>query len=321
MRQVLKPDLVLPNLQKAKDWNKSDVRGALLAFQGSLCLYCGSWLKLDADEDGSSSQTDHFRPHKADGENHQGYLWLAYDWHNLFLSCDRCNNLKSNHFPLMDDGVRKTALDREPLSDEKPLFVYPAKAPKDGIFKVEIDPKSLTHQLIPEAAFLEQGNHLLEHLHLNSRKGLSDKRNKALDKASVALHHEGDFRSCILPWQPFSWLVCKAFPDEAREVALPEADLFMLRLKSFADLLKRFNRVFTDADPTGVDTQEKRKSPHKLVIARVRMALAVLWLKPPSDVSQDLVKAYLTMVLNKSDMKQVQTYHTNLEKVQPSFNP
>ncbi len=58
---------------------------------------------------------EHFRPKKrvANLKNHQGYYWLGYEWSNLMLSCNRCNNKKGNKFPISDETrrVRTPVLD------------------------------------------------------------------------------------------------------------------------------------------------------------------------------------------------------------------
>lgn len=56
---------------------------------------------------GTELQVDHYRPKKARNNNtnqhynQPGYYWLCYEWSNLIPLCSRCNQIKSNKFPLM----------------------------------------------------------------------------------------------------------------------------------------------------------------------------------------------------------------------------
>lgn len=55
---------------------------------------------------GTELQVDHFRPQKERLNktnvkyNQSGYYWLAYEWGNLIPLCSKCNQNKSNKFPL-----------------------------------------------------------------------------------------------------------------------------------------------------------------------------------------------------------------------------
>jgi hypothetical protein len=55
---------------------------------------------------GTELQVDHYRPKKPRDNktnteyNQPGYYWLAYEWSNLIPLCSKCNQKKSNKFPL-----------------------------------------------------------------------------------------------------------------------------------------------------------------------------------------------------------------------------
>ncbi|MFK7796745.1 MAG: HNH endonuclease [Aureispira sp.] len=55
---------------------------------------------------GMELEVDHYRPKKPRNNktnieyNQPGYYWLAYTWSNLIPLCSKCNNNKSNKFPL-----------------------------------------------------------------------------------------------------------------------------------------------------------------------------------------------------------------------------
>ncbi len=61
---------------------------------------------------GIELQVDHFRPQKArtytknPQYNNPGYYWLTYEWSNLIPLCSKCNQEKSNKFPLAVSGNR-----------------------------------------------------------------------------------------------------------------------------------------------------------------------------------------------------------------------
>ncbi|QDK80968.1 hypothetical protein EXU85_21050 [Spirosoma sp. KCTC 42546] len=101
------------------------------------CGYCETH-----ESAGASLRVDHYRPkgRVLDVPIHDGYYWLAYEWSNLVLSCEKCNRRKWDHFPIQDEASRvsKPALgkndlptqeccraDREILRDERPLLLNP----------------------------------------------------------------------------------------------------------------------------------------------------------------------------------------------------
>jgi uncharacterized protein (TIGR02646 family) len=88
-------------------YNDDEVRNTLDQLYHNKCGYCE--VKISA---GFSARIDHFRPKdkiKVDKkmlENHKGYFWLGYEWTNLIPTCEKCNNKKSNQFPLKDENSR-----------------------------------------------------------------------------------------------------------------------------------------------------------------------------------------------------------------------
>lgn len=69
------------------------------------CAYCESYI-------GTSGIAAYFRP--VDGvidsnlsrDSDYYYIWLAYQWSNLVLSCSECNYRKGNHFPVLGRRAR-----------------------------------------------------------------------------------------------------------------------------------------------------------------------------------------------------------------------
>ena len=101
---------------------------------GHKCWYC------EAKSIRAPFDVDHFRPKlgiTVDGvklASHDGYYWLAYEWQNFRLSCQRCNrperddtdNLhgKANEFPIRDE-TQRCALPAGPLDMESPRLLDP----------------------------------------------------------------------------------------------------------------------------------------------------------------------------------------------------
>lgn len=117
-------------------YGHTTVKKALKVAQHEKCCYC-------EDKFGSSSSGDveHFRPKGAvrqDKESpllYPGYYWLAYDWSNLYYSCEICNQSgKINYFPLADTTKRARSHSAA-LADECPLLLDPGGTddPRDHI--------------------------------------------------------------------------------------------------------------------------------------------------------------------------------------------
>lgn len=112
---------------------------------GHKCWYC------EAKSTRAPFDVDHFRPKlgiTVDGVKlvgHGGYYWLAYEWWNFRLSCQRCNRPekddavtlhgKANEFPIQDETKRCT-LPTSPLTTESPRLLDPC---------VEADCELLAH--------------------------------------------------------------------------------------------------------------------------------------------------------------------------------
>lgn len=112
----------------SKIYAHSDVKTALIKAQFGKCCFCESQVTHI-----SYGDVEHFRPKAAscqsDGQPLEcpGYFWLAYDWANLFFSCQLCNQRhKKNFFPLADPQHRAWS-HKDDLSAESPLFINPAE--------------------------------------------------------------------------------------------------------------------------------------------------------------------------------------------------
>lgn len=121
-----------------------NVKSRLKKIQHEKCCYCEA--KFRATSFGYGD-VEHFRPKKyAQQEKgaeieYPGYYWLAYDWSNLFFSCEVCNRThKRNLFPILDSAVRARN-HKESIGREEPLLVNPGglEDPRDHIrFHAEV---------------------------------------------------------------------------------------------------------------------------------------------------------------------------------------
>lgn len=104
---------------------------------GDKCWYC------EAKSTRAPLDVDHFRPKlgiTVDGVKlvgHEGYYWLAYEWWNFRLSCQRCNRPekqedgvlhgKANEFPIQDEAAR-CKLPTGSWASESPRLLDPCVA-------------------------------------------------------------------------------------------------------------------------------------------------------------------------------------------------
>lgn len=115
-------------------YNHESVKEMLLAAQNGKCCYCETSFRAS-----SPGHVEHYRPKgevrqkRGAGRLLPGYYWLAFDWKNLLVSCERCNVKKGSLFPLEDPGARARS-HRGRLSAEAPLLVDPSnEEPREHI--------------------------------------------------------------------------------------------------------------------------------------------------------------------------------------------
>lgn len=122
-------------------YGHESVKKALIAMQHGKCCFCESKITHIAYGD-----VEHFRPkagyrqEPGDPLGRPGYYWLAYEWSNLFLACELCNQrFKECLFPLREPSQRATCHEHD-VSREGPLLIDPAReSPQDHLsFRGEI---------------------------------------------------------------------------------------------------------------------------------------------------------------------------------------
>lgn len=125
-------DLRSSYIKKNGNWGL--LKKWLAKSSGQKCWYC------EAKSARAPFDVDHFRPKlgiTVDGvklAGHNGYFWLAYEWWNFRLSCQRCNRPekdeverlrgKANEFPIQDEAMR-CSLPVTPLGTELPRLLDP----------------------------------------------------------------------------------------------------------------------------------------------------------------------------------------------------
>jgi uncharacterized protein (TIGR02646 family) len=135
---------------------------------------------------------DHFRPKlgiTVDGvrlPGHNGYYWLAYEWWNFRLSCQRCNRPekdetdsirgKANEFPIFDE-MQRCALPAGTLDKELPRLLDPC---------VQTDCELLAHgvdgevkPIAPDGSWeYQRARYTIDQLGLNEWNTPEDKRGR-----------------------------------------------------------------------------------------------------------------------------------------------
>ncbi|CAM1359131.1 HNH endonuclease family protein [Tenacibaculum xiamenense] len=112
----------------SKIYAHESIKNILKTSQFGKCAFCESNITHISHGD-----VEHFRPKKGYCQNNNdelhgpGYYWLAYDFENLMLACQVCNQReKKNLFPLRNPEKRKISHnDANSLKKEKPFFINP----------------------------------------------------------------------------------------------------------------------------------------------------------------------------------------------------
>jgi len=118
-------------------YRDDNCRAALEELFHRKCAYCETVIA------GATWEVEHFRPkgRVAERADHPGYYWLAYEWRNLYPTCELCNKRrkdrplwgdlryagtggKLDQFPLEDEALRAMS-HTENLSLERPLLLDP----------------------------------------------------------------------------------------------------------------------------------------------------------------------------------------------------
>ena len=102
------------------------LKAALRAAQHDKCAFCESLITHIGYGDIEHFRTKGGFKQREEGPlQRPGYYWLAYEWENLFLSCQLCNQkFKKNLFPLSTLSNRARS-HNDDLTSEDPLLLDP----------------------------------------------------------------------------------------------------------------------------------------------------------------------------------------------------
>ena len=109
-------------------YGHTTVKNLLIKDQFKKCCFCESKFKATGYGD-----VEHFRPKAGFKQSNKsklerpGYYWLAYNWENLFFSCQICNQkYKKNFFPL-ENPDQRAINHNDNINRERPLLIHPSK--------------------------------------------------------------------------------------------------------------------------------------------------------------------------------------------------
>jgi hypothetical protein len=275
-------------LKFPEHWNEADVRGALYAMHGWVCVYCQCELPRNDRGD-----VEHFRPKNGgQGASHDGYWWLAYVFDNYLLSCSRCNRtIKSNLFPIAPGTAHITYATRIAIASEARLLLDPVADPVEDWLEVDCKDELCSVQerdaCIKDATGHARGTETVQFFRLNRDIQLVRERVQARDRAQD-LYREGKLdalRRSASRYRPHGLTVRAFLDDFTTGVSLPsrEEEIFWL-LEEIDELLrleaKCLARNRYDA------TCEKQ-------VHELWWTLAVLWKAPPQGCSAAMIEQWL----------------------------
>ena len=200
-----------------KIYGHKSVKKELRDSQHNKCCFCEAKVSHISHGD-----VEHFRPKggyyskESDLLMTPGYYWLAYDFSNLFFSCQLCNQIyKKNYFPLVDE-TRRAKSHHDQWANEESLILHPEfDNPENHItFVAEVVlPKNIS----------EKGKETIRRTGID-RKELEDNRLEyfvilsQLAKVARSALPEADearvlFKNLGLPMAQYSAMVRANFPD------------------------------------------------------------------------------------------------------------
>ena len=156
-------------------YGDSTVKEPLETIQNFKCCFCESKYKHI-----TSGDVEHFRPKAAYTQGRggaftfvrPGYFWLAYEWDNLLVSCEVCNQRKKgNYFPIKN-RIRRCQDQTYDYNQEEPWFINPSLIdPEYHISFYKEVPTHITHEGAKTIDFLGLDR---EELNEMRRKSLND---------------------------------------------------------------------------------------------------------------------------------------------------
>jgi uncharacterized protein (TIGR02646 family) len=158
-------------------YHHDQVHAALERLCDRKCAYCEAPAPASASWD-----VEHYRPkgRVIERPDHPGYYWLAYEWDNLLLSCQLCNQRRTDRptWEQAEPGATAGKADRFPLADESTRAMDPS-GDLDAEVRLLLDPtrddpeEHLTFDLTGRALAREgstKGSTSIDVYHLNRRR-------------------------------------------------------------------------------------------------------------------------------------------------------
>jgi hypothetical protein len=171
-------------------YGDSTVKKPLEIIQNYKCCFCESKYKHI-----TSGDVEHFRPKAAYTQGkggtfpfvRPGYFWLAYEWDNLLVSCEVCNQRKKgNYFPIKN-RIRRCQDHTFDYNQEEPWFINPSEI--DPVYHISFYkevPTHITHEGAKTIHYLGLDRQELNEIRndkLNNLKRLEDAYNIAVGTA------------------------------------------------------------------------------------------------------------------------------------------
>lgn len=178
-----------------KLWRDDRIRDWLLEQFNNKCWY------TEAYESVSSIHVDHYRPKiratDLDGNECEGYWWLAFEWDNYRICGQLINVKKLDVFPIIE-GARANHADIVSLKLEAPVLIDP-KTDQARLITYEKDEDACI--AVPAAGINEveenRAKKTIEVLGLNIRDRLNQKRADYWDRCLMAI---ADYKSADIPY-------------------------------------------------------------------------------------------------------------------------
>lgn len=157
----------------------------------------------EAKETFSNWHVDHFRPKKKtkdlEGNETDGYWWLAFDWHNYRLAGSAGNIPKSTYFPLRA-GCHRAVGPTEDVNDEEPCLLDPTRLTDPAL--LSFDDEGKIRPADPDGAWnKERAEVTIKVMNLNygdlvsARKALWEQCNRKINRVLNLMKELQDRRS------------------------------------------------------------------------------------------------------------------------------
>jgi hypothetical protein len=113
---------------------------------------------------------EHFRPKSSvldlDGTEHDGYWWLAFEWHNYRICGSVNNTAKSTHFPLRAPA-RRALTPADDIRGEDPILLDPADEGDPILLSFDLEGTAVVASHVSEEWERQRADYSIGRLNLN----------------------------------------------------------------------------------------------------------------------------------------------------------